>query len=135
MLARRRSAALLRDVSLVSHCSGRELRDIVGLGYEKSFSRGAALTREGEPGESLFLILDGSIGVERNGEQLMVRGPREFIGEIALFSHSPRTATVKAVTDVRTFVIPGRAFRALLGRQPKLQCKVLEALAVRMPED
>jgi hypothetical protein len=32
-------------------------------------------------------------------------------------------------------VIPGRAFRALLGRQPTLQCKVLEALAVRMPED
>jgi CRP-like cAMP-binding protein len=64
-----------------------------------------------------------------------VRGPREFIGEIALLSHSPRTATVSAVTEVRTFVIPGRAFRTLLGRQPKLQCKVLEALAVRMPED
>jgi CRP/FNR family transcriptional regulator, cyclic AMP receptor protein len=64
-----------------------------------------------------------------------MRGPGEFIGEIALLSHSPRTATVTAVTPVRTFVIPGRAFRALLGRQPKLQCKVLETLALRTPED
>jgi CRP-like cAMP-binding protein len=135
VLTRRRSTSLLRHVSLLSHCSKRELRDIAELGYEKSFTQGAALTHEGEPGESLFLILDGSIGVERDGETVMVRGPREFIGEIALLSHSPRTATVTAVTPVRTFVIPGRAFRALLGRQPKLQCKVLETLAVRTPED
>ena len=65
-------------------------------------------------------------------------GPRRrgvAAGEIALLSHSPRTATVTAVAPVRTFVIPGRAFRALLGRRPKLQCKVLETLALRRPED
>ena len=135
MFTRRRSAPLLRHVGLFSHCSKRELRDIARLGYEKSFAQGSALTHEGEPGESLFLVLDGSIGIERDGGTVTRRGPREFIGEIALLSHSPRTATVTAVTPVRTFVIPGRAFRALLGRQPKLQCKVLETLALRAPED
>jgi len=135
VLTRRRSTPLLRNVSICAHCSKRELRDIARLGYEKSVAQGTALTHEGEPGESLFLVLDGSIGIERDGDTVMMRGPREYIGEIALLSHSPRTATVTAVTPVRTFVIPGRAFRALLGRQPNLQCKVLETLALRTPED
>jgi CRP-like cAMP-binding protein len=134
-LRRGKPPAALRDIELFSGCSERELRDIARLGHAKSFSRGAQLTREGDPGESLFVILEGTIGIQRNGEVIATRGPSEFIGEIALLSHSPRTATVSAITPVKAFVIPGRAFRALLGRQPELQRKVIEALAVRVPED
>jgi CRP-like cAMP-binding protein len=140
-LARLRSAlrrgkppAALRDIELFSHCSERELRDIARLGYSKSYSQGAQLTREGDPGESLFVITEGTIGIQREGDMVAMRGPSQFIGEIALLSHSTRTATVTALTPVKTFVIPGRAFRALLGRQPELQRKVIEALALRAPE-
>jgi CRP-like cAMP-binding protein len=141
LLTRLRSAlrrgnppAALRDIELFSACSERELRDIARLGYRKSYSQGAQLTREGDPGESLFVIVEGSIGIQRNGDTVAMQGPSEVVGEIALLSHSERTATVTALTPVRAFVIPGRAFRALLGRQPELQRKVIETLALRMQE-
>jgi CRP-like cAMP-binding protein len=134
-LRRGKPPAALRDIELFSGCSERELRDITRLGHLKSFSQGAQLTREGDPGDALFVILQGTIGIQRNGEVIATRGPSEFIGEIALLSHSPRTATVHAATTVKAFVIPGRPFRALLGRQPELQRKVFEALAARVPED
>lgn len=135
MLGRRRSADLLRPVKLFSHCSGRDLKEIARIGYEKAFSQGALLTREGEPGESLFVILEGSVAIQRGDDMVGMRGPSEFVGEIALVSHSRRTASVTAATPLRAFVIPGRAFRSLLGRQTELQRKVLEALAARVPED
>jgi CRP-like cAMP-binding protein len=134
-MTNRRPPAHLRNIALFSECSDRDLRDIARIGYEKSFSQGACLTREGDPGESLFVILEGSLGIQREGESVAMRGPSEFIGEIALLSHSSRTATVTALVPTKAFVIPGRAFRALLGRRPELQRKAIEALALRVPEN
>jgi CRP-like cAMP-binding protein len=135
MLRRRRDVDALRKVRLFSHCSPGELAGIAGIGYEKTFSAGARLIQEGQAGESLFVILDGSVEVSREGQLLEARGSADFVGEIALLSHAARTATVTAATPVRAFVIPGRAFRSLLGRQPELHVKVLEALAERAPGD
>jgi CRP-like cAMP-binding protein len=54
------------------------------------------------------------------------------LGEIALVTDSPRTATVTAVTPVRALVITGRAFRLLMRDSPQIQGKVLEAVASRL---
>ena len=59
----------------------------------------------------------------------------DFLGEIALVSRSPRTATVTAETPVRVLVIRDVEFRSLLERVPSIQSKVLEALADRLAAD
>ena len=61
--------------------------------------------------------------------------PGSFVGEMALLSKIPRTATVTAVTDLDVLVITDRAFLDLLNRMPDLWLKVARALAERVGAD
>jgi len=65
---------------------------------------GTALTTQGEPGEELYLLLDGVISVEVDGNLLAHLGPGVVIGERALLESGRRTSTVKAVTRCRVAV-------------------------------
>jgi hypothetical protein len=61
--------------------------------------RGALLSQQGEPGDGLYLLLDGVLSVSVDGAQLAELGPGAVVGERALFEHGRRTATLTAVTD------------------------------------
>ena len=88
--------------------------------------------REGEPGRSFFVLLDGQAEVTQGGERVNTHECGAFFGEIALITHGQRTATVRATTPVRVLEIRDRAFRALLGREPQLEQKVIAALSDRL---
>jgi hypothetical protein len=62
---------------------------------------GSVLTKQGEPGNQIFLLLDGVILVEVDDQPLAELGPGAIIGERAVLENSPRTATLRAVTKVR----------------------------------
>ena len=131
-LGRVNRTRVLADVPLFARCSRREVADIAGIAAEQEFAPGAALTREGEPGSSFYVLLEGTVEVSRGGESLGTRSRGDFFGEIALLAHSARTASVTTTSPVKALVIPDRAFRALIGRQPDLQLKVLDALSERV---
>ena len=133
MVLQRRRAQLLKAVPLFARCSGGQLADIAAISYEQEFPADAALIREGEESGSFFVLLEGTAEVSVGGEKVRTLGAGDFAGEIALIAHGPRTASVKTTTPVRSLVIPGRKFRALLGRQPDVQLMVLAALAERVP--
>ena len=59
------------------------------------------LVRQGEPGTSIYLVLDGVIRVDRNGERLAEYGPGALLGERAHLEGGVRTATLTAVTPSR----------------------------------
>ena len=124
---------MLRGVPLFARCSGGQLADIAAISYEKDFPPDADLIREGEPSGSFFVLLEGAAEVSVRGETVRTLGPGDFAGEIALIAHGPRTASVRTTSPVRALVIPGRKFRALLGRQPEVQLAVLAAVAERAP--
>jgi hypothetical protein len=67
---------------------------------------GDAVARQGDPGDSLFLILDGIVEVTVDGEKLGDLGPGAVVGERAVLEGSPRTATLTAVTAVRVAEAP-----------------------------
>ncbi len=123
---------VLAEVPLFARCSRREIADIAGIAAEREFAAGEELTREGEPGSSFYVLLEGTADVFRAGEKIGTRSRGEFFGEIALLAHSARTATVRTTAPVRALEIRDRAFRALIGRQPDLQLKVLAALPERV---
>jgi hypothetical protein len=62
---------------------------------------GETLVRQGEPGTSVYLVLDGVVRVERDGEQLAEYGPGAMLGERAHLEGGVRTSTLAAVTDCR----------------------------------
>jgi Cyclic nucleotide-binding domain len=72
----------------------------------RSLKQGEALMRQGEEGRELFLLLDGVVDVEVDGEEVAEIGPGALLGERALLEGGTRTATVWATTPVRVVVIP-----------------------------
>lgn len=72
----------------------------------RSLPEGADLARQGEPGEALYLLLDGVLAVSVDGTVLAELGPGAVLGERALLEGGLRTATLTAVTPVRVAVAP-----------------------------
>jgi CRP-like cAMP-binding protein len=66
---------------------------------------GDVLVRQGQPGADIYLVLDGVIRVERDGEQLAEYGPGAMLGERAHLEGGLRTSTLAAVTPCRVAAV------------------------------
>jgi cyclic nucleotide-binding protein len=88
----------------------RELSTLLMHGAHRpkfhTLKTGDVLARQGDPGDSLFLILDGILEVTVDGEKLGDLGPGAVVGERAVLESSPRTATLTALTPVRAAEAP-----------------------------
>jgi CRP-like cAMP-binding protein len=126
---------LLRRVPLFSACSTKELRRIAAIADELAFRQGKILTRQGGPGREMFVLLDGTVKVERNGVEVNVLGPGDFLGEGALVLGKPRNATITATSPLRALVISDAHFKQLLSEDARISTKVHETLAARTPAD
>jgi CRP/FNR family cyclic AMP-dependent transcriptional regulator len=130
-----RKIELISKVPLFARCSKGELREIAAAADEIDLPEGKVLTREGDRGREFFVLLDGTAEVRRSGELIRTLGAGDFLGEIALISQEPRTATVTTASPVRALVITDQSFGALLSHQPGVREKVLETLADRLAPD
>ncbi len=133
-MALRKNAKIeaLKRVPLFSRCSKKELGEIAQIADEIDLPEGKVLTKEGASGREFFVLMDGSAEVRRKRRKIGTLGPGDFLGEIALVTKTPRTATVKTTTPVRALVVSEQNFRRLLDHTPQVQIKVLEALAERV---
>jgi CRP-like cAMP-binding protein len=125
---------LLRKIPLFEDCSPDELRQIASIADELSFREGKILTRQGGPGREMFILLEGKVKVERNGEQINTLGPGDFLGEGALVLGKPRNATITSTSPLRALVISEGNFKQLL-RDGRIAGMVHETLAARTPPD
>ena len=73
----------------------------------RKLKKGATLVEQGEEGDELFLLFDGVVGVEIDGEPVTEVGPGAILGEMAIIGEGKRTATLRAVTNCRVAVVPG----------------------------
>jgi CRP-like cAMP-binding protein len=116
---------------LFAGCSKRELRQVASVCREESLPDGHVLIREGERGREFYVLLDGTVEVTQNGEKIGLLGPGEWLGEVALISQVPRTATVVATSPVDVLVLTDHAFQQLLNDVPSIAAKVHESLRER----
>jgi CRP-like cAMP-binding protein len=126
---------LVARVPLFEHCSKRELADIAALADELSLPAGRKLAAEGAAGHEFVVIAEGAAEVKRRGKVVNRLRAGDFLGEIALVTGAPRTATVTTTTATRALVIAAPSFRTLLRNTPSMQLKVLDALASRLPPE
>jgi CRP-like cAMP-binding protein len=126
---------LIRGLPLFELCSKRDLRRIAALADERTLDAGTELIREGEPGSEFYVVVEGEVDVRRGKRRVARLGAGRFVGESALLSRSPRTATVVATTPLRVLAIEGRDFVELLDSMPELWLKVARALADRVDAD
>lgn len=105
---------LLHAVPLFANCSKTELERIASLADELDLADGATLIREGERGREFFAIARGEVEISQDGKPVATEHAGDVFGEIALLHDVPRTATVKAKTPLRLYVLTAPAFRGLL---------------------
>jgi HEAT repeat protein len=119
----------LRKVPLFEALPPQELEPIAAVAQEEDFSEGELLAVRGEPGDTLYVIIDGQVQVVGADErELAVRGPGDFIGEMAVISSKPRAASLLATSDVRVLELHKPAFEAILRERPETALAVMRVL-------
>jgi hypothetical protein len=88
--------------------------------------------RQREHGRDFFLIVDGSVRIEYNGQAVAQLGNGDFIGEMSLLDGQPRSATVVTETPTLCLVISGRSFDDLVDSMPSLGRRMLAILSRRI---
>jgi CRP-like cAMP-binding protein len=133
-MALRRDAKmeLLKRVPLFAECSKGELRRLASIADEIDLREGTVMTREGRTGHEFFVLIEGTVRVAKGSRKVADLGPGDWLGEIALLTKAPRTATVTATSPVRSLVITDRDFRQVIADMPSIAMKVLTCVAERL---
>jgi CRP-like cAMP-binding protein len=122
---------LLRGVPLFADLDDRSLQAVAVLAREQTHAPGEVLMLEGEPGDEFYVIVDGTVRIERGGRTIRSMAPGGFLGEIALVERRPRTATATAVSDVTVLALRQHEFDRLLETMPAVHRRVRSAIERR----
>jgi CRP-like cAMP-binding protein len=125
-------ANVLVEVPIFAGLSRRHLNKVAGLGRIRRFHHGATIVVAGEPGDTLYVLLDGEVSVNRPGLAPITRGIGSFFGEMALVDGGPRSATVVAEGPVVCLTITQSGFFKLLRKEPAIAAALLKELATRL---
>jgi CRP/FNR family transcriptional regulator, cyclic AMP receptor protein len=108
----------LRLLPALRGLDDRELAKLARLVDEVTVEAGKTLITEGDVGREAFVIAEGTARVTIGGEIVCELGPGEIVGEMAMFEHRPRTASVVAATPMRLLAVGPADFYAFAGLPP-----------------
>jgi CRP-like cAMP-binding protein len=123
---------LIAAVPLFAGLSKGEIEFLGRLMDDVDVPDGKVLTREGAVGGEFFIVVDGTIRIERGGKEINRLGRGDFLGEIALIDQGRRTATAVAEGPARLMVLTTTGFASMLGQNPGVETKILRVLAGRV---
>jgi hypothetical protein len=124
------TAPSLENVPLFSGVPREELASLLMAVEPVRVEAGRAAVREGEAGDSLYLVVSGTLAVttQEGGAPVEVGrlGPGDFFGEVSLLTEVPRTATVTAVTDAELLELGRATVSDLRRRHPEIDASLRE---------
>jgi potassium efflux system protein len=123
---------LVSRVPLFEACSQAELARIASIAVQVELPKGEVVFREGEPGDDFYVFVKGSADVRAKKRHIRALRAGDFAGEIGLILKAPRTATVTTTSPVTALHMTRKGFSELLKTSPRIQQRVLLALAQRV---
>jgi CRP-like cAMP-binding protein len=123
--------AVLRGVPLFAGLDERSLQAVAVLAQPVDAREGDVLILEGEPGDSFYVIVDGTVRVEHGDRTVRSLTAGGFLGEIALVEHAPRTATATCMTDCRLLEVRRHEFERLMETMPDVSRRIRAAIERR----
>lgn len=94
--------------------------------------RGAAIIRQGEPADALYLIESGQVVVVQNETKIATLGEGDFFGEMALLTNHPHRADVRALTPTDLLALPTADFHDLIESRPELEAQLRSVVEKRI---
>jgi CRP/FNR family transcriptional regulator len=131
------TAALLARVTIFGELEERELEQIAQVAVPRSFERGENIFREGDTGDTCYVIRDGSVSIRRehlDGRTLALAELRadEIFGELAMFGKETRSATAEALEQTHLVAILAGDMQRVMRESPDIAFKMLGGLAARL---
>jgi small-conductance mechanosensitive channel/CRP-like cAMP-binding protein len=136
---KRELVGALRQVDFLSGLEENELATLVPNLYEVEFGRGETICREGESGDTFYVVRRGTVEIVARGaagEQTHVADVSApgFFGEMSLLTGEPRAATVRAKSDAWLLVVEREGFESLFQAHPSIAEAISRVLATRQSE-
>ena len=126
----KRERDALAQVPLFSSLAPRHLKRLADLTEEQRYMEGSRVVREGDIGDTFYVILEGEAKVTSRAGRVVNRlRPGDFFGEISLLDGRPRTASVVAGTPLTMLALPRNAFLKMIRQEPEVGAKLLSYAA------
>ena len=97
-----------------------------------SFTQGQTIFQEGDPGEVMYVVIEGEVDIIARGKVLSPLGPGGVLGEMALIDEQARSATAVAKTDCKLAPINKKRFHFLVQQTPNFALLVMKVMAERI---
>ena len=132
MLTTVEKVLFLKSIDLFRALPAEELAQIAEIAEEQEFVAGDPIFGEGEPGDALYLVVEGQVRVHKSSKLLATLGVRDVVGEMAVLDGEPRSASVTTVSDATLLKIGRDDFRDILTERPEIAMGVIKVLSNRL---
>jgi CRP/FNR family cyclic AMP-dependent transcriptional regulator len=134
-----RTAELLGRVTIFAGLTPEQLSDLASVAVPRRWSAGEVIFREGDAGDTCYVVQDGCVRVTRNhsdGRTITLAELRagDLFGELAMFDSEKRSATVEAAEATSGVALLAGDMRRILMKHPDIAIKLLAAFAERLKE-
>ncbi len=122
----------LKSIDLFSQIPGEDLAQIAQITDEVHFEEGDELFREGDPGDTLYFVIEGEVRVSKGGNELALLGERQVFGEMALLDSEPRSASIVSLSRLTLLRIARDDFNEILAEKTEIAQGVIKVLTRRL---
>ena len=138
-MANEENKAFLRRVPLLQSLSEIEFDQLAAGSVRKNFPKGRTIVSEGEPSQSLYILLSGRAKVQRSDSEgkeviLAVLGSGEFFGEMSLIDDAPRSASIITLESCDFMALNKDSFKSMLMQSPEVCMQIMRGLVKRLRE-
>jgi HEAT repeat protein len=124
--------AFLQDIPLFASMKTGELIQLASVTKQTTCPAGSYIMVQGEPGDHMFVVVDGRVGVQRDRVELNRLGPKDFLGEMSLIDGEPRSASAIAITDCLLLRLDRSDFTQLLATRNSIALGIINSLTQRL---
>ncbi|HTL86939.1 MAG TPA: cyclic nucleotide-binding domain-containing protein [Acidimicrobiia bacterium] len=122
----------LHSIPIFASCTTEQIDHLAQLGDAVTQTDGKVIVREGETGDTFYVVTSGKVRVTRGDREIASIGAGDYFGELALFDPAPRNATITAIGPVSLVSLSRTSFTAALDEMPSLRDALLQGMARRI---
>ncbi|MCB8943235.1 MAG: cyclic nucleotide-binding domain-containing protein [Ardenticatenaceae bacterium] len=134
MLLTIEKVAILSGVPIFADIPGNVLASIAGITEELELEANTTFIQEGAIEDCLYIIVDGRVRVHSQGQQILILGPGQSVGELAVLDPEPRSASVSTLEDSLLFRLSKESFDEVMADRSEIATGVIRALCQRVRE-
>jgi CRP-like cAMP-binding protein len=122
----------LQRIDVLADVPSRELAQVAMIAQEETYPKDTLLYREGDPGEALYVVVEGKVALDHGDQRIQVASRYDAFGTWSLFDEEPVVVSARTLTEVFALRIDREEFLDLLPDHAEVTRGVLRALARRI---